>query len=262
MSNTTVALIDSHVHLDFSKFDNDRELVIARAQQADVKRMITIGCGIDSSRRAIQIAENNPSVYAAIGVHPHQAGETNPEEIAAIRSLLSHPKVVGVGETGLDYHYMNSPKEVQLDVFRQFIRISQAEDLPLIIHTREAEEDTLRLLQEESTGVPYRGVMHCFTGTKPFADACIALGFYISISGIATFVPSLQEIIKTLPLDRLLVETDAPYLAPAPHRGKRNEPAYVRHTAQTLARLFDISLAELSQQTTANTQTLFRLPSL
>lgn len=262
MSDTTVTLIDSHVHLDFPKFDTDRESVIERAHQADVKAMITIGCRPDSCRRAIEIAEAHPSIYAALGVHPHQAGETSPEEITAIRAMLSHPKVVGVGESGLDYHYMNSPQDVQLSVFRQWINISQEEDLPLIIHTRDAEDDTVRLLREEYTGSPYRGVIHCFTGTRKFAETCIEMGFYISISGIATFAASLQDVIRHLPLDRLLVETDAPYLAPAPHRGKRNEPAYVRHTAQSLARLFGISLAELSQQTTANTRALFRLPPM
>lgn len=261
MSTEPIALIDSHVHLDFDKFDSDRSEVIARAHSADVQTMITIGCRLDSCKKAIAIAEQNPSVFATVGVHPHQAAETDDEEMAAIEDLLNHPKVVGLGETGLDYFYMNSPQETQLKVFRQHIKLSQKTDMPLIIHTRDAEEDTIRLLQEEYNGTPYKGVIHCFTGSLHLAQECMDLGFYISISGIATFVKSLQKVIKQLPLERLLVETDAPYLAPAPHRGERNEPAYVRHTAQKLADLFDLPLSEFAQHTTSNTKTLFNLPA-
>ncbi len=260
MATGPVSLIDSHVHLDYDTFDSDRQDVIDRAHEAGVHTMITIGCRLPSIHRAIQIAERHPSIYAAIGIHPHQAAETNPDEMRTIQSLLKHPKVVGVGETGLDYFYQKSPQEIQRQVFRQSIQISQQSELPLIIHTRDAEEDTLRLLREEHSGSPYRGVIHCFTSTLPFAEACIEMGFYLSISGIATFAKSLQKVIKQLPLHRLLVETDAPYLTPVPHRGERNEPAYVRHTAQKLADLFKMPLDELASQTTANTRALFQLP--
>lgn len=261
MSTESIALIDSHVHLDFDKFDQDRDAVIERAHAANVQTMITIGCRLPSCKKAIAIAEQNPSIYATVGVHPHQAAETDDEELGEIEALLQHPKVVGLGETGLDYFYMNSPKEVQLDVFRKHIQLSQRSDMPLIIHTRDAEDDTIRLLQEEHNGKPYKGVIHCFTGSLELAQTCMDLGFYISISGIATFVKSLQKVIKQLPVERLLVETDAPYLAPVPHRGERNEPAYVRHTAEKLAGLFDLPLSTFASHTTANTRTLFNLPS-
>lgn len=259
---TSLGLIDSHLHLDVEAFHEDREDVIVRAKEAGVEALVCIGTGLASTKRAIALAETHPMIFATTGTHPHQAGQTTPEEIAAMRELLEHPRVVGAGEVGLDYFYMKSPKEVQIDVFRQWIRISQETQMPLIIHTRDAEEDTLRLFREESNGEPYRGVIHCFSGSLSFAEACIEMGFYISLSGIVTFAKSLQKIVKRLPPERLLIETDAPYLAPAPHRGKRNEPAFVRDTAVKVAKVLGMELEALAEITAANTRTLFSLPTV
>jgi len=262
MEAENISLIDTHLHLDFETFDGEVPALLERAQQAEVKAMITIGCGLESCKRAIALAEEHPNIFAAVGVHPHGAKLSSDEEIDAIRNFLQHPKVVGIGETGLDYFYMKSPKETQQLRFRQLARMSLETDIPLIIHTRDAEEDTLQILREESQGRPYKGVIHCFSGTLPFAQACIEMGFYISISGMITFIKSVQKVVKKLPVERLLVETDAPFLAPNPHRGQRNEPSYVRHTAERLAKLFKMSLLELSQHTTRNSQELFGLPDV
>jgi TatD DNase family protein len=260
LPESNVALIDSHLHLDFDDFQSDLEMILQRAQQAGVVQMISIGCRPDSSRRAIALAEAHDCIFATAGVHPHQAAETNDDELLELEEMFAHPRVVGLGECGLDYFYMNSPKEIQQDVFRKQIRLSLKHDLPIIIHTRDAEEDTLAILREEAPD-GLRGVIHCFSSTLPFAEACLEMGLYISVSGLITFVKSLQKVVKQLPLERLLVETDSPYLAPVPHRGARNEPAYVYHTAAKCAGLFGLSLEEFVSHTTSNTRTLFGLPT-
>lgn len=253
-------LIDSHIHLDYEQFSEDFDAVLERAYAADVREMITIGCRPESCKKAIRLAETYPSIYATVGVHPHQAAETNDEEMDWLREQLQHPRVVGLGECGLDYFYMNSPKEVQQSVFRKHAELSLETDMPLIIHTRDAEEDTIDILQGVAQGRMYRGLIHCFSGSSALVEACLEMGFYFSISGLVTFVKSLHKPIKTIPLDRLLIETDAPYLAPSPHRGERNEPAFVRHTAEKLAKVKGVSLEELAEYTTRNTRTVFRLP--
>jgi TatD DNase family protein len=254
-------IIDTHLHLDSKSFSEDLDQVIARARQAGVKQMITIGCGAASSRRAIQIAEAHEDIFVAVGVHPHDAAQSSEEEIAILRDLASHPKVVAIGETGLDYHYMNSPKDIQQASFRRCLRLALETKLPFSIHTREAEEDTLQILEEEGGAQPMNGLIHCFSGTLPFAERCLAMGLYLSIPGIVSFAKDYQAVVKQLPLSRLVIETDAPFLAPHPFRGRRNEPAYTRQTARHLATLLNLPPHEVAAQTTRNAQTLFRLPA-
>ncbi|MBU50443.1 MAG: hypothetical protein CL920_17330 [Deltaproteobacteria bacterium] len=255
----SVSLIDSHLHLDMEPFDADRDEAIARAADGGVSQMITIGCGLASSHRAIAIAEAHQNVFVAVGVHPHSAAEATEEELEGLEGLLSHPKVVGIGEVGLDFFYMNSPKEDQLRVFRHFARLSMRTGMPLVIHTRDAEEETIELLEEVREGKPFCGVIHCFSGSANLAERCLEMGFYLSIPGIVTFSKSLKRVVKKLPLDRLLVETDAPFLAPKPHRGKRNEPAFVVETARAVAKLLGVSLEEVVAKTSENTRALFGL---
>ena len=261
-SSSIEECIDSHLHLDMSAFDHDRDNVIARGLDAGVVQMITIGCGLASSLRAIELAHEYPFIFATVGVHPHDAASANAEELEGIEKLLSEPKVVGIGEVGLDYHYMNSPKEAQQEIFRYFIRLALQSGYPLIIHSRDAEEDTLRILEEERQNQQIKGVIHCFNGSQNFAEKCLEMGFYLSVPGIITFSKALKKIIKKVPLSKLLIETDAPYLAPKPHRGNRNEPAYVTETGHKLAKILDVSSSELFKETTNNTRHLFGLPSV
>ncbi|MCB9637590.1 MAG: TatD family hydrolase [Myxococcales bacterium] len=254
-------IIDTHMHLDQEPFDQDREEVLSRARKAGVQQMITIGCGLASSQQAVLLAEQNDDIFATVGVHPHDAGTTSEEEFAALEALAKHPKVVAIGEIGLDYFYMNSPKETQLEVFRRYLALAQSLELPFIIHTRDAEEDTLVLFEEAAQRGPLRGVIHCFSGTLPFAERCLEMGLYLSIPGMITFVSSIKKVVKALPLERLFVETDSPYLAPTPFRGQRNEPAFVRQTALALADLLQVSPQIVAETTTRNAQQLFGLPS-
>ncbi len=241
-------LIDSHCHLDDEQFEPDREAVIARARAAGVDMMLAVG-----AEPAVRLAERYPFMLAAVGIHPHEAA-TRPVE--PVRDLLDHPRVVALGEIGLDYHYNFSPPEVQRGVFARQLALAAETGKPVVIHTREAWDDTMRLIRD--SGVR-RGVMHCFSEGPDEAAQCVALGFYISFAGIVT-VPKaarIQAAATAVPLERLLVETDAPYLAPAPHRGKRNEPAFVVETARRLAALRQTTLEEIAAATTANFRTLF-----
>lgn len=254
-------LIDSHCHLDFPDFAEEGVgNVIARAKAAGVDRMMTICTHVSKFDQILKVAESSPDVFCTVGTHPHHAGE--PEEAFVTREKLvelsQHPKVVGLGECGLDYYYDFSPRDVQQKVFTTHIEASLETGLPLIIHTRDAEEDTIRLIRDVGGGKA-RGVMHCFTGTQWLADEALKLGFYISFSGIVTFKKSedLRAVAKSVPLDRLLVETDSPYLAPMPYRGKRNEPAYVVHTAIEVARVKDMPLNDLGRHTSDNYYSLF-----
>lgn len=260
-------LIDSHCHLDFPDFAESRGEVVARAERAGIARMITI-CTRSAEVPAVQaIAEAHPSVYFAAGIHPHEAGR-DAHTMDSLAAVAAHPKMVGIGETGLDYFYDNSPREAQQESFRLHIRAARALGLPLIIHTRDAEADTMRLLREEGAGrivdgKALTGLLHCFSGSAELAEFAIEIGFYISFSGIATFkkAEALRAIAASLPGDRILVETDAPYLAPVPKRGKTNEPAFVAHTAQCLAEVRGQSAADFAAMTTANAGRLFtRLP--
>jgi TatD DNase family protein len=261
---TVVPLIDSHCHLDQDAFDTDRAAVIARARDAGVERLITIGAGgpLASNRAAVALADADPHVFAAVAVHPHDAAEITTTTYEELRTLWAHPKVVAVGETGLDYYYRHSPPETQRTHLRRFVREAQRAGLPLVIHCRDAFADLLPILREEDAAAT-GGVIHCFSGTAAEADACLALGFCLSFSGIVTFknAAELRDVARTTPPDRLLIETDAPFLAPAPHRGKRNEPALVRQVAEELARVRDCDLAEIASLTVRNTERLFRLPA-
>jgi TatD DNase family protein len=259
-----VPLIDSHCHLDQDAFASDRTAVIARARAAGVGRMITVGAGgpLASNHAAIAIAETDADIFAAVAVHPHDASDITDDTWDELRRLWAHPKVVAVGETGLDYYYEHSPAEVQQRHLRRFVREAGRAGLPLVIHCRDAFPDLLRIFKEEDAAA-IGGVIHCFSGTPDEAEACLALGFALSFSGIVTFktAESLRATVRRTPLDRLLIETDAPFLAPLPHRGKRNEPALVRKVAEEIARTTGRDLTEIAAVTVANTERAFRLPT-
>ena len=259
-------LIDTHCHLTMNQYDPDRSGVIQRARDAGVERMITIGTDLEDSQRAIALAEGHNFMSAAVGIHPHDVREIKDPEAAyqALKALTSNSKVVALGEAGLDYHYMHSPAPLQQEHFRIMIRMAKACGLPLIVHTREAKEDTLKILGEEA-GDQLRGVFHCFSGDMEMAEAALAMGFYLSFSGVITFQnaqntkKTILEIVKAIPLDRILIETDAPFLTPHPHRGKRNEPAYVRYVAEKVAEVKTLSIEETAKAIFANAAKLFRL---
>jgi len=259
-----VRLIDSHCHLDFPDFTGQVPAVLARAAANDVAHLVTICTKVSEFDRVLAIAESDPRISCSVGIHPHEAAEEPAVDAARLAKLAQHPKVVGIGEAGLDYFYDKSPRDRQRQVFATHIEAARQSGLPLIVHSRDAEEDTIAELQAGAgqgaqDGKPLRGVIHCFTSTQKLADASLALGFYISLSGIVTFknAEDLRQVAKSVPLDRLLVETDSPYLAPVPKRGKPNEPSYVKHTAAFVADLLGLSYEALAQQTTANFQRLF-----
>jgi TatD DNase family protein len=253
-------LVDSHCHLDFPDYAGDVEGVVTRARAAGVGICLSIGTELARFPGVRAVAEKFPNVWCSVGVHPHEAEKELLKDAAPLLAETGHPKVVGIGETGLDYYYEHSPKAQQVANFRAHIAAARQSVLPLIVHTRDADDDTIAVLEEEMGKGAFTGLIHCFTGTQRLADAALALGFYISVSGIATFKNSgpLRDVIKSVPLNRLLVETDAPFLAPVPHRGKTNEPAFVVHTARMLAELKGVSEAELAQATTQNFFDLFR----
>src|SRR5215831_18212098 len=249
-------LVDSHCHLDFPDFAAERDMVVARARAAGVTEMLTICTRLDEFDGVRAIAEAYDGIWCSVGAHPHEAADHAallPDQLAA---LARHPKVVGIGETGLDFHYDLSPRDVQERVFQAHIAASRETGLPLIIHAREADDEIIRILEEER---PPPGVMHCFSSGRALAEVALALGFYISISGIVTFhnAEELRAIVRDLPLDRLLVETDAPYLAPVPYRGKRNEPAFVVATVAAVAKLKGLEEERLAAATGENFFRLF-----
>ena len=247
-------LVDSHCHLDFAA-EEDRAGVIARARGAGVRTLLTISTKLNEFPGVRAIAESDPDIWCSVGVHPHEA-EAEPAAAEALVELAKHPKVVGIGETGLDFFYEHSPRERQAQVFRTHLAAARETGLPVIVHTRDADPETIAILEEER---PRAGVIHCFSTGRALAERAVALGFYISISGIATFknAQALRDIIRDLPLERLLVETDAPYLAPVPMRGKTNEPAFVVHTAALVAQLKGVTQEELARVTTGNFFALF-----
>ncbi len=252
-------LVDSHCHLDFPDFAAELPAVLARARAAGVGHFLTIGTQLSRFLQVRAIAEGADDVHCTIGVHPHEAESEPLDSPAVLLRAATHPKVAGFGETGLDFYYNHSPRDAQIADFRVHIAAARAAQLPLVVHTRDAEDDTIAILREEHGKGPFPGAIHCFTGTPKLARAALELGFYISVSGIATFKKSgdLRATIAEVPLDRLLVETDAPYLAPQPVRGKRNEPAFVVHTAAMLAELKGVSPDRLAEATTANFFRLF-----
>jgi TatD DNase family protein len=249
-------LVDSHCHLDFPELADEREAVLARARAAGVGTMLTIGTRLDVFQGVRAIAEADTDIWCSVGAHPHEAADHADLLPDQLMALSEHPKVVGIGETGLDFHYDLSLRDTQERVFRAHIAASRATGLPLIIHAREADVEIARILDEER---PPPGVLHCFSSGRALAETALALGFYISISGIVTFknADDLRAIVRDLPLDRLLVETDSPYLAPVPYRGKRNEPAFVRVTAAAVAALKGVEPERLAAVTSANFFRLF-----
>lgn len=255
--------IDSHAHIDGEEFDADRDEVVARAREAGVRAILNVGTGDPHGKnfeRARAVAETYEGVYFAAGVHPHDAKLYDAAAEEFVADLLSgSSRAVALGEIGLDYHYDHSPREVQREVFARQLRLAQSLSLPVIIHSREADEETLEILRAEYEGAAHGGVMHCFGGGPALAEGALALGFYISFAGTVTFkkADALREVALKVPLERLLVETDCPYLAPVPHRGRRNEPAYVAATARFLAGLRGVSPEELGRATSENFARLF-----
>lgn len=249
-------LTDSHCHLDHEQFNADRSAVIERALEAGVGRMLAIGTGDGPPdlKAGIRMAELHPAIYATVGVHPHEASKAGPDVYKKLGELLRHPKVLALGEIGLDYHYDFSPREVQRDVFVEQMRVAGDARKPIVIHTREAWEDTLELIERHWTPTGLPGILHCFSGGPKEAERCVALGFYLSFGGIVTFPKSgdVQAAARAAAADRILVETDAPYLAPVPRRGKRNEPAFVVETARKVAELRGTTAEAIAETTSAN----------
>jgi TatD DNase family protein len=252
-------IVDSHCHLDFPQLSEELDAVIARARAAGVTRMVTICTKLREAARVQAIAEAHEGVFFAAGTHPMNAAAEPMASVAELLALAAHPKMVGIGETGLDYHYAADSKAAQQDSLRLHIEAARQSRLPLIIHARDADEDMARILTEEHRAGGYSCVMHCFSSSAELARTALDLGFYLSMSGIAAFPKSdaLREIFRAAPLERILLETDAPYLAPPPYRGKRNEPAYTVHTAQVGAELFGLDVPEFAAQTSANFDRLF-----
>ena len=250
-------LVDSHCHLNFPEFENDLDQVIQNANQQGVTTLLTVNTRLDQTAHLRQIAETYDRVFFSVGVHPHDAAEfVSKDLMVSLKELTKHPKAVGIGETGLDYHYNHSSRQDQLDSFHQHLQASADLALPIIIHTREADEDTLTCLDDHPKA---KGVFHCFSGSADLARAALDRGFYLSFSGIITFksAEELRQVVQFAPMDRILVETDSPFLAPIPHRGKRNEPAYTRINAEKIAEVKGISFEEVSKSTTENFFTLF-----
>ena len=254
--------VDSHCHLDFDQFDADRDGIVARARSAKVERILTISTTMTGFPKILQIAEHYDDVYCSVGVHPHDAEKPGQDITAdSLAAHLNHPKIVAIGETGLDYFYEYAPREAQQRNFRQHIRACIQTGAPLIIHTRDAEDDTIKILKEERAGFEnkLRGVLHCFSSQRRMAEFGLEIGFYISLSGMLTFNKSqeIRDIARDVPLDRLMVETDAPFLAPVPFRGKTCEPAFVVHTAACLAQIKGLEIQEIASVTTDNFYRLF-----
>jgi TatD DNase family protein len=252
-------LVDHHCHLDFPQLSEDREGVLKRARAAGVGVMVTISTRIRKLPELLAIAEAHDNVYCSVGTHPHNAHEELDIPLEEIVRLSEHPKVVAIGEAGLDYHYDHSTPEAQAEGFRRHIAAARRTGLPLEIHARDADADTAAILEEEHAKGAFPAILHCYTGGPDLAARALKLGLYVSFTGVVTFKKSeaLREIVRSVPLDRLLVETDAPYLAPVPYRGKTNEPSYVVHTAETVAETKGVSLDELAAATTENFFRLF-----
>jgi TatD DNase family protein len=262
-------LIDSHCHIDGHQFDGDRDEVVARAKEAGVAAMLNVGTGdphSDDFRRAVAVAEKYENVFASVGVHPHDAKlYDNNAELHLVDLVRSSKKIIAWGEIGLDFYYDHTPRDVQIDVFRRQIRKAREFDLPIIIHSRDADDVTVDILKNECVRDDFRGgIMHCFGGTPSMAESLMEIGFLISFAGNVTFkkADNLRAAAKVVPLNKLLVETDCPFLTPVPNRGKRNEPSFVRHTATFLADYLGVSLDELAERTTVNFLEFFRLEKL
>jgi TatD DNase family protein len=251
-------LVDSHCHLEFPGLAEERDAVLARARSAGVGVIQTIGTRLDTFEQVVAMADANGGVYCSVGVHPHRAAKEPLDDPAQLIAWAEHPKVIGIGESGLDYHYDHSPRDVQAAVFRQHIEAARASGLPLIVHTRDADRDTAELLRAAMAETPFTGVIHCYSSSPELGFAAVEMGLYLGLGGILTFRKSdrLRATVRELPLERLLLETDAPYLAPEPFRGRRNEPAYVAHVAATLAEVKSLTRGQIE---TATTDNFFRL---
>jgi TatD DNase family protein len=253
-------LIDTHTHLTTNAFGQDLDDVIQRAKDADVMKMITVGTDLESSRNSIVIAERYPEIYAAVGIHPHEAG-IGIQALTRIQNLADHPKVVAIGEIGLDYYYDLSPRDQQHTWFKSQLELARKLNLPVIIHVREAMDDALSIIQSAGTS-PWRGVFHCYGGTRKQIPDILNMGFYISFTGVVTFKNFKHaDAVQAVPLNRLLLETDAPYMTPVPHRGKRNESMYLPYTVQALAKIMGVPPLNLIESSTQNADSLFKLAS-
>ncbi len=255
-----IMLIDSHAHLDDSRFDNDRDVLIRDLKNNGIKMVINIGADLGSSIASVSLAEKYDNIYAAVGVHPHSAKEMDNSTIEILKTFAKRDKVVAIGEIGLDFYYDNSPRDIQKKWFKEQLKLAKEVDLPVIIHTRDAAQDTFDILKNAQDG-RLKGVLHCYSGSVEMAMEYIKMGFYISLAGPVTFKNSKvsKEVAKAVPLDKLLVETDSPYLTPEPYRGKRNEPIFVRYVAGTIAETRGISFEELAKATNRNTRKLFKI---
>jgi TatD DNase family protein len=253
-------LFDTHAHLDDKKYDQDREEMLKRAQAKGIQYIVNVGYDLASSQRSIRLAEQFAFIYAAVGIHPHDAGEATEQSFGKLRKLAEHPKVVAVGEMGLDYFRDLSPRDIQQQVFRRQLVLAREIGKPVIIHDREAHGDIMNILKEEQAG-QIGGILHCFSGSWEMAEQCLEMGFYLSFAGPVTFnnARKLVEIAAKVPLNRLLIETDAPYLTPEPFRGKRNESAHVALVAEKIASVRKITLEELAEATTSNGLRVFKL---
>lgn len=253
-------LFDTHVHLNAHQYSEDLEEVIERAQEAGVSYMVVVGFDEETIYKAMALTERYDFIYAAVGWHPVDAIDMTDKHLEWLEKLAAHPKVVALGEMGLDYHWDKSPKDVQKEVFRKQIRLAKKVKLPIIIHNREASADIVAILQEEDAK-EVGGIMHCFSGSVEIAEQCLAMNFYLSFGGPVTFknAKKPKEVVKHVPLDRLLIETDCPYLTPHPFRGKRNEPAYVKYVAEEIAQLKEIDYEQLAKITTENAKKLFAI---
>lgn len=257
-------MIDTHAHVDGPRFDGDRDAALARAWAAGVRLIVNVGHDLASSRRSVELAAREPHVFATVGIHPHEAGGATDADFAALEELARAPKVVGIGECGLDRGPHNhAPFDAQESLLRRHVDLARRLDLPLVVHNRDTYPDLFRILEDEARRGGVRGIMHCFSGGPEEALRSVALGFFVSFSGVLTFknAPATREAAKVVPPDRLLVETDCPYLAPEPHRGQRNEPAYVAHTLRRLAEVRGADVAEMDRLTEANTLAAFTLPA-
>ncbi|NMH67756.1 TatD family hydrolase [Bacillus sp. RO3] len=253
-------LFDTHVHLNADQFEEDLDEVVSRAREAGVENMVVVGFDRPTIMRAMELIEQYEWLYASIGWHPVDAIDMKEEDLAWIEELSQHPKVVAIGEMGLDYHWDKSPKDVQKEVFRQQIQLAKKVKLPIVIHNRDATQDIVDILREEGAE-EVGGIMHCFSGSPEIAQECVDMNFYISLGGPVTFknAKKPKEVAKAIPLEKLLIETDCPYLAPHPYRGKRNEPSYVKLVAEQIAELKGISLEEVEKITTENAKKLFNI---
>lgn len=257
----SLEFFDTHCHLNPRYLKEPVEDILARAREAGVTRLTVIGCGptIEETRESVAIAESHEGVYAAVGLHPHESKHLTDTMLSELRELAAHPKVVAIGEMGLDYHYDYSPREVQQAAFRAQLELARQVGKPVVIHNRESDEDCIQILNEHYGDGQAHGVIHCFTSSEALARRALELGFHIGFTGVVSFknAESVRDVLRLTPPDRRVIETDAPFLAPVPFRGKTNEPAYVRHVAESIAKTLGVPLQDIAQQTTANARALY-----